>query len=714
VVDGTTILLLCGSAYVALLLIRSVYRRLTGAGAGRNGRAAGDRGRLHEWLDELPVGCFEIDLDGAITFVNKRSCELRGLKRSHLVGQHRSALSAPGSDAKIREDTRRKLSGECSLLPYIEKYLRPDGEILTLEIHESYLKNDRGGVKGIRGICLDATEYSRKDHQAQHATAELKAVFQALPDVFLRIDTAGLVLDYRVPEGAGVNGATQEHIGKHVSGILSPEVGRQVQEAAGKAAKERALVTLEYELPWIASRRYFEARVTPLEWKEVLVIIRDITERKLALKRLEQNAEELARKNEDLEAALAKAREATETKSRFLANMSHEIRTPMNGVLGMLDFLLGSELDEEQRQYAETARKSAESLLGLINDILDLSKIEAGKLTLDAVAFDAVATVNDVVQQFSVEARARGLELASRTPQGPLALKGDVRRLRQILVNLVGNAVKFTERGQVTVSMRKASEMEGAITLQFDVTDTGIGIGVKQQSRLFESFVQADDSLSRKYGGTGLGLAISRQLVELLGGQIGVESELGRGSRFWLRVPFRKVSPAEQLAALVVATAPAAPSRRAAAVQAPAEEHPRHGAKPPARILLVEDNLLNQKLTKTLLEKAGYQVDVAENGKQALAAVQTTSFDLILMDCQMPEMDGYETTQAIRRQERSGHHVPIIALTAHAMAGDREKCLEAGMDDYVSKPTNTTDLRRAVSQWLERAHGRPVHTALGS
>jgi CheY-like chemotaxis protein len=262
--------------------------------------------------------------------------------------------------------------------------------------------------------------------------------------------------------------------------------------------------------------------------------------------------------------------------------------------------------------------------------------------------------------------------------------------------------------------MRKASEMEGAITLQFDVTDTGIGIGVKQQSRLFESFVQADDSLSRKYGGTGLGLAISRQLVELLGGQIGVESELGRGSRFWLRVPFRKVSPAEQLAALVVATAPAAPSRRAAAVQAPAEEHPRHGAKPPARILLVEDNLLNQKLTKTLLEKAGYQVDVAENGKQALAAVQTTSFDLILMDCQMPEMDGYETTQAIRRQERSGHHVPIIALTAHAMAGDREKCLEAGMDDYVSKPTNTTDLRRAVSQWLERAHGRPVHTALGS
>jgi PAS domain S-box-containing protein len=284
VADGTTILLLCGSAYIALLLIRSVYRRLTGAGAGQKGRAAGDWDRLHEWLDDLPVGCFEIDRDGAITFINKRSCELRGLKRSQLVGQHRSALSAPGSDAKIREDTRRKLSGECSLLPYIEKYLRPDKEILTLEIHESYLKNDHGGVKGIRGICLDATEYSRKEHQAQHATAELKAVFQALPDVFLRIDTAGLVLDYRVPEGVGVKGATQGHIGKHISGILSPEVGRQVQDAAGKAAKERALVTLEYELPWIASRRYFEARVTPLEWKEVLVIIRDITERKLALK----------------------------------------------------------------------------------------------------------------------------------------------------------------------------------------------------------------------------------------------------------------------------------------------------------------------------------------------------------------------------------------------------------------------------------------------
>jgi CheY-like chemotaxis protein len=296
-------------------------------------------------------------------------------------------------------------------------------------------------------------------------------------------------------------------------------------------------------------------------------------------------------------------------------------------------------------------------------------------------------------------------------------VKGDAGRLRQILTNLIGNAVKFTEQGQVQLRMRVLRDTEDAVTLELCVVDTGIGIGLKQQSRLFQSFVQADDSMSRKYGGTGLGLAISRQLVEMLGGSIGVESKLGEGSRFWFTAIFHKLAPGEQIAALAEAVQETqrgalakgslksgTPENQAARSETAQLPTPRDGT----RILLVEDNLVNQRITQRLLEKAGFQVGVAANGRLAVEAFQNSHYDLILMDCQMPEMDGYEATQAIRHIEGSQEHIPIIAITAHAMEGDREKCLACGMDDYLSKPTALVDLHRVITTWL----GRDRHKAL--
>jgi len=667
---------------------------------GRNGHAAEEGqseadAHLRAWLAELPVGCFEIDRDGVITFVNRRECQLRGVRAQEVMGEHRAALSEPKFGETVREQTRKRLAGECSLLPYVERCRREDGGVTTIEVHESLIRDSRRTVQGIRAISLDITEDRRKDQAAQEAASELKAIVQALPDVYLRVDTAGTILSARTSDRTGAASITVADTGKPLAAALPREIAAKITEAAGKVAISQRLASLEYETRAADGVRHFEARVTPLHWKEVLVIIRDITERKQAERKLKQYAGELARKNEDLQAALAKAREATEIKSRFLANMSHEIRTPMNGVLGMMDFLLETPLDGEQRQYADAVKQSAQSLLTVIGDILDLSKIEAGKLRVELKPFDAAAVRGEVVTQMTVQARARNLELAKHSARDHLVVKGDDARVRQVLVNLIGNALKFTERGRVEARLEIAGESETQVICGFEVVDTGMGIAPAQQARLFQSFVQGDDSTCRKFGGTGLGLAISKQLVEMLGGEIGVESQPGKGSRFWFRVPFQKLTASEQLAALATSTQTAPQPAKSLGMQRATLAEPC--------LLVVEDSLLNQKVTRKLLEKAGYRVEVAANGMEALEAVKKVRFDLILMDCQMPEMDGYDATREIRRREGSGRRVPIVALTAHAMTGDREKCLEAGMDDYLTKPVNAAELRGAVEQWINRA-----------
>jgi PAS domain S-box-containing protein len=696
---------------IALLCFAAVIWTLRKWRPGSNQQSATsdqafDGGELFE---TAPIGLMEIDREGIIRRVNRLECKLRGVEESAMLGVHCANLIPKIDREKYREQIRRRIEGQTALVTYQREYTHAGGLKVSVEVNEQLLKNNEGQVRGMRLASIDVTDLKKSEDAAYETAKELQALFQGFPDLFLRIDKNETVLDAKGGQRSDSFLRTDKFLGRNLQDLLPAGVLAQVCAALEKVHNSNAMEIVEFSLQDRLGSQSYEMRVLPLHWDEWIAVIRNITARKLSEQRYMNDAQELEQKNEQLEKALSAAREATLMKSRFLANMSHEIRTPMNGVLGMTDFLLSSGLNPEQQEYAESIKRSADSLLALINDILDLSRIEAGKLRLDRVEFPLRTSIGEASSIFALQARAKGLEFVSLIAPGvPETAVGDSGRLRQVLTNLLGNAIKFTERGQVGLKAEISSQTRDAIQLKFTVHDTGIGIPSAEQSRLFDTFTQVDESNTRKYGGTGLGLAISKQLVELLSGEIGLESEPGKGSSFWFTAAFGKSIRSE-----VAASAPQPAARSETDKPRPAIVKSQTGTAQPAetpaavsplqkqmRILLAEDNEINQRITLRLLQKLGLAADAVVNGREAVEALEKRKYDLVLMDCQMPDMDGFEATAVIRSREDGSRHQTICALTANAMDGDRERCLAAGMDDYISKPVGLEKLREALCRWI--------------
>lgn len=555
-----------------------------------------------------------------------------------------------------------------------------------------------GSFIGNVGTVLDITERKRAEASLQESERFARSALDSLTAHVVILDEQGFILATNKSwrEFGDQNGADPRRVGVGVNYFeASTSKSREAAEKAEQVnhaireiiAGTRIEFSLEYECHSSAEQRWFVCRVSKFTGPgpmRVVVAHENITSIKRA---------------EAMQRAKEEAERTSQAKSEFLATMSHELRTPLNGILGMNELLQMTALTEQQREFLEASTNSGRTLLSLINDILDISKIEAGKIELDVSPCDFESLIQDTTSMFSIQAKRKGVRLSCRlAPETCCTLLCDETRLRQIIINLLGNALKFTSSGSVDLETKCIQRDQNRIVVRIVVSDTGVGIPEDKIPQMFTPFTQADQSTTRRYGGTGLGLSISKRLVELMGGSISFSSRVGIGSRFWIEVPCDITDDPASNSPLAIGTR--IPTQSPLPLPSFTSPIPNLSA----HILVAEDNKVNQMYVKELLKLFGYSCDIVETGDEALIAVGQRMYDLVLMDCQMPEMDGFTATREIRRRERAGElpgRLTIIALTANALKGDRERCLDAGMDEYLSKPVQSQQLHAVLVKHIQ-------------
>jgi PAS domain S-box-containing protein len=620
------------------------------------------------------AGVWDLDLASNTATWDATMFEIYGFAPTVRVPHEKWAQAVHPQDLPVIEARLRKVIADKGQDSTLFRVSRPDGTIRNVAAAHRAVVDERGNVTRLIGVNMDVTEKSRAEDALRQSEEQFRQLAENIREVFFIQTPDPIRTVYISPAYDEIWGRPRQELYDRPSAWIESVHAEDRERATGvfRRCMEGFATDLEFRvtrpddtLRWIHARSFpvFDANG---KFIRAVGIAEDVTERRRVL--------------DEVLSARAAAEATDRIKSQFLANMSHELRTPLNGILGMTKLALETDVVSEQRDYMSLVDASAESLLTVINDILDFSKIEAGKLDFEAIEFDIRENIEADLKALKIRAREKHIELSWQVgPEVPKLLTGDPGRLRQIIVNLVGNAIKFTDRGGVTVDVQKEPAEPGSALLHFSVTDSGIGIAKDKQSTIFDAFAQADGSTARRYGGSGLGLTISRRLVEMFSGRLWLDSALEAGSTFHFTARFGVPSAEKRrLPSPVIHDSTREPARK-------------------LRILLAEDNRVNQMIVVRLMQKRGHTVEVASNGREALEKFKLSDFDLLLMDVQMPELDGLETTAAIREIEKSeAGHIPIIAMTAHAMKGDRERCLAAGMDGYISKPFQIDELLKEI------------------
>jgi two-component system, sensor histidine kinase and response regulator len=614
-----------------------------------------------------------------VTYANRAACEILGYPAEEFMALHISELDVRFSAERIAAlDEALRTSGKP--VNFRSVYRHKEGKLRHIDATASLTQHADRDIYIVS--FKDITEQKTAAREKERQQELLRALIDSIPDIISFRDPQGVFLGcneafaaLRGPSAADVCGHTPEELFSPYRAHVIRTRDQEVLQSQHRAVVEEIVTYPD------GTEALLETVRSPLRDQHgnllgILAVGRNITQRKII--------EEEMRRAKDL------AEDATRAKSDFLANMSHEIRTPMNAIIGMSHLALKTDLTPRQRDYLSKVESSSQHLLGIINDILDFSKVEAGKLDIECAEFDLDVVIGHVADLVGHKAAAKGLEFVlDVAAQVPRRLIGDSLRVGQILINYANNAMKYTDRGRIVVKVRVQERGRDDALLHFSVADTGIGLTPEQQQLLFQSFQQADSSITRKYGGTGLGLAISKNLAQLMGGEVGVESRFGEGSTFWFTI---RAGVAHHTGL----TVPAGLTSLGAPLDMVLPTSPEG-----TRVLLVEDNEINQLVAQEILRDAGYIVEVAENGQIAVDMVREHDWDLVLMDMQMPVMDGLEATSCIRKlANRSG--LPIIAMTANAMQRDRERCLAAGMNDFVTKPVDPEELFKVLMKWAQR------------